>query len=75
MSAAKKERQFPLLTTSEFQAITGGGVSGIIEGQKVWLGNRHLMEDQHIKMGKLAQRADEIAALSQTPIFVAIGKI
>src|SRR3990167_5565443 len=71
--AAKKDG-LTLLTATNFQAITGQGVSGLLDGQQTWLGNRSLMEKQHIELGDLKQQADQFAASGQTPIFVAIGQ-
>ncbi|MFZ2315842.1 MAG: heavy metal translocating P-type ATPase [Gammaproteobacteria bacterium] len=71
--AAKKDG-LALLNATNFQAITGQGVSGVLDGQQTWLGNRSLMEQQHIELGDLKQQADQFAASGQTPIFVAIGQ-
>ncbi len=71
--AAKKEG-IALLNATNFQAITGQGVSGVLDGQQTWLGNRSLMEQQHIELGDLKQQADQFAISGQTPIFVAIGQ-
>ncbi len=71
--AAKKEG-IALLNATNFQAITGQGVNGVLDDQQTWLGNRSLMEQQHIELGDLKQQADQFAASGQTPIFVAIGQ-
>jgi Cu+-exporting ATPase len=71
VNAAKKD-SLSLVSATNFQAITGQGVSGLLEGQQTWLGNFSLMEEQHIKLGDLKQQADQFAALGQTPIYVAI---
>ena len=71
--AAKKDG-IALLNATHFQAITGQGVSGVLDGQQIWLGNRSLMEQQHIQLGGLKQQADQYAASGQTPIFVAVGQ-
>lgn len=68
--AAKKDG-ITLLNATDFQAITGQGVSGMLDGQKIWLGNHRLMEQQDIQLGALKEQADQFAASGQTPIFVA----
>jgi Cu+-exporting ATPase len=73
VKAAKREK-YALLNVSNFKAITGQGVSGIIDGQQILLGNHSLMEQQKIKLDNLKQRADQFAASGQTPIFVATTK-
>lgn len=49
-------------------------MGGIIEGQQIWLGNRSLMEKQKIILGDLEQKANQYAALGQTPIYLANDK-
>jgi Cu+-exporting ATPase len=71
---AAKNDGLTLLNATNFQAITGQGVSGVLEGQPTWLGNLSLMEQQNIKLGDLKQQADQLAGNGQTPIFVAIGQ-
>jgi Cu+-exporting ATPase len=73
VTAAKKEG-LALLEATNFLAVTGQGVNGVIEGKRIWLGNRYLMEQQGIELGALRQKSDQLAASGQTPIFVAVEK-
>ena len=43
-----KEMNVKTLTVSDFEAITGKGVTGILAGKKVALGNEKLMEESRL---------------------------
>lgn len=68
---AAKTQQYDLLAISQFQAITGHGINGLIDHQNVWLGNQRLIDAQSIPWGNFKTRADELATAGQTPVFVA----
>jgi Cu+-exporting ATPase len=57
---------------TDFTSITGKGVRGRVEGADVALGNRALMDDLHIELGALADRAEALRADGQTVMFVAM---
>jgi Cu+-exporting ATPase len=56
----------------EFALETGKGVSGVVGGKKVMLGNRRLYDKFGIDLGELLQRADELRHDGQTVMFVAV---
>lgn len=56
----------------QFNSHTGKGVSGVVDGKNVLLGNRKLLEDFSIDPGDLEQKAQELAAEGQTVMYVAI---
>ena len=55
-----------------FESMTGKGVMGKIEGHKVALGNRKLLEDIGIDPGELSQKAEAMRTEGQTVMFVTI---
>jgi Cu+-exporting ATPase len=55
----------------DFSSHTGKGVSGTVEGRKVLLGNRKLMEESGVEVGGLAEKAEAMRAEGQTVMFVA----
>ncbi len=57
----------------KFQQIDGGGLTGILEGQQVFVGNRRLMEAKGVELGALLGPAEAAAAQAKTPIFFAEG--
>ena len=67
-----EERSIALGETKDFESVTGKGVRGRVEGRAVALGNRHMMENESVELGALAQRAEELRGDGQTVMFVAI---
>lgn len=65
-----KERGVTLAEVTDFASHTGKGVSGTIEGIKVSLGNRKLMQDFGVVTEELAERAEAMRKEGQTVIFV-----
>jgi Cu+-exporting ATPase len=59
-------------TTVDFDSITGKGVSGTVDGRKVLLGNRKLLDDFSIDPGELATQADNMRQEGETVMFVAV---
>ncbi|MDX2032025.1 MAG: heavy metal translocating P-type ATPase [Blastocatellia bacterium] len=47
-AAAARERGLAILPAADFQSHTGKGISGIIDGHAVLLGNRRLLEERNI---------------------------
>jgi len=50
------------LPLQDFRDLTGRGVSGIVDGLPLLLGNRRLMQEQGIALGELEATADALAA-------------
>ena len=65
-------RDLALGTVEEFKSITGKGVVGDVDGQRVSLGNLRLIESLNIDVGPLATRAEDLRADGQTVMFVAV---
>ena len=60
---------------SDFGSLTGRGVSGLVEGRRVLLGNARLFRDNAIDIEPLEQRAHEQRASGQTVMFIAIDGV
>ncbi|MGH9253507.1 MAG: heavy metal translocating P-type ATPase [Vicinamibacterales bacterium] len=56
----------------DFRSVTGKGVIGIVEGRRVSLGNRALMDELGIDAGAFGEKAEALRARGQTVMFVAI---
>jgi P-type Cu+ transporter len=54
-----------------FDSQTGRGVTGIVEGRKIALGNRTLLEELGIDSGDLSAKAESMRKDGQTVMFVA----
>jgi Cu+-exporting ATPase len=75
--AGAGERGVTATDAADFQAVTGKGVTGTVDGRGAALGNRALMDDLGIDLGigpgSLAERAEAMRGEGQTVMFVAAG--
>ena len=69
---AAKERGLTPAQTQDFDAPSGKGVTGTVEGRKLALGNRRLLDDLGIAADALGPRADELRDKGATVMFVVI---
>jgi len=60
-----------LKKVDNFQAIPGKGIEGIIDGRRILLGNRALLNSEGIK-SILQNESDKLAEEGKTPMFVAL---
>jgi Cu+-exporting ATPase len=67
-----EQRGLALQAAEEFEAITGKGVTGSVQGTSVLLGNRALMEERGVDFGGLRDDAEELRADGQTVMFLAV---
>ena len=70
--AGAQERGVTLADATAFNSLTGKGVTGEIDGHKVSLGNRALLDDLKIDPGELATKAESLRADGQTVMFVTV---
>ncbi len=71
--AGAKERGVELTGADAFEAHTGKGVTGNIEGRAVALGNLALLEDLNIDPRALLEQAELLRDEGQTVMFVAVN--
>ncbi|MGD0014284.1 MAG: copper-translocating P-type ATPase, partial [Bryobacteraceae bacterium] len=69
--AGAEERGLKPAPVAEFQSVTGKGVTGLVEGRRVALGNRALFEQLGIDIAPLSAAAEALRAQGQTVVFVA----
>ncbi|MFZ5785057.1 MAG: heavy metal translocating P-type ATPase [Acidobacteriota bacterium] len=60
-------------TVGSFHALPGRGVTGVIDGRRVALGNEEFLEGFGLSAGELAEAALELRARGETAVFVAAG--
>ena len=71
-----EERGVPMATAEEFEAITGKGVKGRVDGRAVALGNAKLLDELAVPAGTLSERANARRDEGETVMFVVVdGKI
>jgi Cu+-exporting ATPase len=56
----------------DFNAIPGHGVEATVEGRRVVVGNRKLMEREKVSMSEFEEGASRLADEGKTPMFVAV---
>jgi Cu+-exporting ATPase len=69
-----KDRHIDLVNPEHFEAVTGKGVRGSIEGRQISLGNERLMSDLGLSVGSLAGSAAERRSRGETVMFLSIDK-
>lgn len=67
-----EDKNISLNAVDDFQSVTGKGVAGTIQNQKVVLGNIKLLESLNISIGDLPKQADTLRAEGQTVMLLAI---
>jgi Cu+-exporting ATPase len=70
--AGATQRNVQLANAEAFESVTGKGVTGRVDGKRIALGNRPLLEDLGVPVEHVLQRADELRQQGQTVMFVAV---
>jgi Cu+-exporting ATPase len=70
--AAAHERGLALAEAKDFDAPTGKGVTGAVEGRRLVIGNRRIIEEAGIDASTLAVEADRLRQEGATVVFVAV---
>ncbi|OLV18538.1 heavy metal translocating P-type ATPase [Deinococcus marmoris] len=69
--AGAKERGIALSEAQDFDSVPGQGVIAGVDGKRVLIGNRKLMDGENVALGILVQEAETLAADGKTAMFVA----
>jgi P-type Cu2+ transporter len=69
---AAHERGLDLPAVSSFEAVPGHGALATVEGKRLALGNRRLMERERVDSGALGPRAVEFSGAGRTTIEIAV---
>ncbi len=70
--AAAAERKLALQDVTNFASVTGKGVTGTTQGQRVAVGNAALLKDCGVPSADLEARADTLRKEGATALFVAV---
>ena len=70
-----EERRLALATAESVQALPGKGITGVVEGRALLVGNAALLADWAIEAAPLASRSDALAAEAKTAMFVAVDGV
>jgi Cu+-exporting ATPase len=71
IAAGARERGLAMLAVDQFQSITGKGVSGVVKGRKIAVGNRLLLADA-ADVARLDATAAELRQQGQTAMLVSV---
>lgn len=64
------------IKVSDFKAVEGRGVYGLIEDEKVFIGNKRLMDEEGIVLDlELKQKADKFISQGKTTVFMSIAGV
>jgi len=63
----------PLEEARDFDAVTGKGVRGSINGKQAWMGNTQLMQDAGVDVSAATAELAALQAQGQTVMYVALG--
>ncbi|HET7563733.1 MAG TPA: heavy metal translocating P-type ATPase [Gemmatimonadaceae bacterium] len=67
-----KARSLALVTADRFEARTGRGAAGRVNGVDVLVGNERLMSESSIDVGELRAEAERLSLDGKTPMYVAV---
>lgn len=71
-----KEKNITLLKTEKFSAITGQGVSGVIDEKNILFGNAALMKNNSVDISELKSKSEDLSQQGRTSMYLAIdGKL
>jgi Cu+-exporting ATPase len=71
-----EQRGISLIGVEHFESLTGKGVVGEIQGHRIALGNRKLLDDFGIDPDELSEKAEAMRKEGQTVMFIAVdGRI
>ena len=70
--AGAQARQINLTSATHFESTTGKGVTGIVEGHKVILGNQSFVEEHLVDGSSQHRLAEEMRRSGQTVMFAAV---
>lgn len=71
-----KEKNITLIKTEKFAAITGQGVSGVIDEKNILFGNAALMKNNSVDISQLETKAENLSQQGRTSMYLAAdGKL
>ncbi|MBR9839055.1 MAG: heavy metal translocating P-type ATPase [Rhodobacteraceae bacterium] len=72
ITAGARDAAAPEREATDFEAVTGKGVTGSVGGQRIALGNAALMADEGVDPGAFSDRAQALQNEGKTAMFVAV---
>ena len=72
ITESAKERGLALDAVSDFHAVAGHGVEGVVRGRTLLFGNERLMRDSSVDIDSYIEKAQVMAAQAQTPMYFSV---
>jgi P-type Cu2+ transporter len=69
---AAEKRGVERLRAEQFESVAGHGAVATVDGRRVLVGNRRLLEREHVSLNGLAGRAQEMSGAGSTVVHVAV---
>ena len=66
-----KEKNLKLLQVENFKALSGFGIDAIIDGKRILIGNKKLMEKENISVDSFLGEAEKLSKEGKTPMYIA----
>ena len=66
-----KEKNLKLLQVENFKALSGFGIDAIIDGKRILIGNKKLMEKENILVELFFNEAEKLSKEGKTPMYIA----
>jgi P-type Cu+ transporter len=70
--AGARQRGITVADAEAFDSVTGKGVTALVDGRRVLVGNRRLLGDAGVATASLEGAAEGLSAEGKTPMFVAV---
>ena len=67
-----EQKRVKLAATRDFRSITGKGVVGLVDGKRVALGNRKLLEELKVEPGDFLNQSEDLRKDGQTVMYVVV---
>ena len=67
-----KNRNIELLEVKDFSSLTGLGISSMVDGKSVLIGNEKLMLENNIVTKDSVEKSEKYASEGKTPLFIAV---
>ncbi|HEY7173233.1 MAG TPA: heavy metal translocating P-type ATPase [Vicinamibacterales bacterium] len=71
---AARAKQVPLGSVTEFQSVTGKGISGVVAGRRVAIGTQPFLSDRGVNVSSLEGQAGSLRRAGQTAVYVAVDE-
>ena len=73
--AGARQKKIDLVPVTDFESITGKGITGILDGRKIAVGNASLIQEVGSSSEALVKQAEALQSEGQTVMFIAVNNM